>query len=484
MRDRRTLLAAIVVLAVVVRLAGVGDRLSEDEGFSWLVASAPDAGTFLDRLAAYENTPPLFYLLLAPLPLDDEHWLRLPSLVASVAAVPVLYLAVRPLLGTQAALLAALGLAVAPYAVNWANFSRGFMLANLGLVVALWAVVRLAGGATKRWWWVYAGGAIVAIYSEYDALLFLAALIASFAWVAPGRRREVLAFGALPVIALAPWLGEFARSLDALDETKAAPIYPHPGPASLRDSVVPLFTGEHGSASSAVLRTAQFAMIAAALAAAVTLLARSGKRTALVLFGGTALGTLALHALATLLGPDIFAQRYLTSLIPLAAALLAGAVVVFPWRHAAAATAALLLALAVAVFVQRHDRELEPDMAPVRALIERSGERAVLTNSARVAFYLRDLEPRLDRPLGFGADEEEACGPRCPIPLAIVDDARAPAGVRDGPGRTFAFGPVHVRLRGGVQLPSGSAHVQPGDARRGGPRGERRGAGAPGDGAG
>ena len=477
MRDRRKLLAAIVVLAAVVRLAGIGDRLSEDEGFSWLVASAPDAGAFLDRLAAYENTPPLFYLLLAPLPLDDEVWLRLPSLLASVAAVPVLYLAVRPLLGTRAALLSALGLAVAPYAVNWSNFSRGFMLANLGLLLALWAIVRLTTGGRRRWWWLYGAGAVIALYSEYDAGLFLAALVAGYAWITPGRRREILALGALPALALVPWLGEFARSLDALDQTKAAPIYPHPSPASVRDSIVPLFTGEHGTADSVGLRTAQFALIAAALAAAVTLLARDGRRMALTLLGGTALGTAALHALATLLGPDIFAQRYLTGLIPLAAALLAGGAVLVPWRPATAVVTAVLVALGAAVFVQRHDRELEPDMDPVRALIEDSGERAILTNSARVSFYLRDLGPRLDRPLGFGVDAERACGPRCPIPLAIVDDARAPAGVRSGPGHTHVFGPVHVRLRGtasgglpgGVELPDGSAHVQPGGARPGRP---------------
>ena len=103
MSDRRTLLAGIVLLAIAVRLAGIGDRLSEDEGFSWLVASAPDLDTFLDRLAAFENTPPLFYALLAPLPLDDEFWVRLPSLVAGVACIPVLYLIVKPLLGTSAA---------------------------------------------------------------------------------------------------------------------------------------------------------------------------------------------------------------------------------------------------------------------------------------------------------------------------------------------------------------------------------------------
>jgi hypothetical protein len=491
-RDRRTLLAGIVLLAVLVRLAGIGDRLSEDEGFSWLVSSAPDLDTFLDRLAAYENTPPLFYALLAPLPLDDEHWLRLPSLLASVAAVPVLYLAVRPLLGTRAALVSALGLAVAPYAVNWSNFSRGFMLANLGLLIALWAVVRLAGGAGRNWWWVYAAGAVIAAYSEYDALLFLGALIATFAWMTPGRRREIFAFGVLPGLALLPWLGEFLRSLDALDETKAAPIYPPPSLASLRDSTVPLFAGEHGASDSAGARTVQFALIVAALTAAVAVLRARGKQDALRLLSLTALGTLGLHAVATLFGPDIFAQRYLTSLIPLAVALLAGAIVLVPWRRTTVVATVGLIGLGGAVFVQRHDRELEPDMEPVRALIVQSGDRAVLTNSARAAYYLRDLRPRLDRPLGFGTDSEAACGARCPVALAIVDDARAPAGVRTGPGRTYVFGPLHVRLRpsgsgplpGGVQLRSGSADLQLGDARGGGPGRWRRGARAAGDGPG
>jgi hypothetical protein len=331
--------------------------------------------------------------------------------------------------------------------VNWSNFSRGFMLANLGLLIALWAVVRLRGDGARRWWWAYAGGAALALYSEYNALLFLAALIAAFAWIAPRRRREVLVLGALPVVALLPWIGEFLRSLDALDETKAAPIYPSPSLASLRDSTVPLFAGEHGAADAAGPRTLQFLLIAAVLTAAVTVLRRHGKHDALILLGGTAVGTLALHALIAPFGPDIFAQRYLTSLIPLAAALIAGAVVLVPWRWAVPAATATLLALGAAVFVQRHDRELEPDMAPVAALIRERGRPTVITNSARIYYYLRDLDPRLDRPLGFGLNLEAACGRRCPVALAIVDDERVPAGVRPGPGETHVFGPVHVRVR-------------------------------------
>ena len=60
-----------------------------DEGYTWLVAWAPNAGGFLHRLALFENTPPLYYLLLTPLPLNDEPWVRLPSLIAGVALVGI-----------------------------------------------------------------------------------------------------------------------------------------------------------------------------------------------------------------------------------------------------------------------------------------------------------------------------------------------------------------------------------------------------------
>src|SRR3954447_6706691 len=174
--DRRVLLAAIMLVAVACRAAGAGDRLSADEGYSWLVASAHGSHAFLDLLARYKTPPPLFYLLLSPLPHGDEVWLRLPSIVAGVAAVPVLYAAVRALLGTRAALLSALALAVAPYAVSFSNYARGFTLATLGLVVALWAAARLTTGGSGRWWWLYAAGAVGALYSEYAAVLFLVPL--------------------------------------------------------------------------------------------------------------------------------------------------------------------------------------------------------------------------------------------------------------------------------------------------------------------
>src|SRR5438270_598372 len=98
---------AVLLAAMGLRLVALGSRLSADEGYTWLVSSAHSGGVFLDRLAAFENTPPLYYLLVAPLPDHGEAWLRLPAVVAGVGCVAALWWAVRALAGAHAALLAA-----------------------------------------------------------------------------------------------------------------------------------------------------------------------------------------------------------------------------------------------------------------------------------------------------------------------------------------------------------------------------------------
>jgi hypothetical protein len=455
---RRLALLGILALAVVVRLAGLGDRLSDAEGYSWLVASAPSVDAFFDRLAAYENTPPLFYALLAPLPHGDEAWLRLPALLPALACVPVAYCLVRPLLGTRVALLSALALAVAPFHVSYSNYSRGFMLAALGLLLAAWAVARLAEGRRTRWWWLYLAGATLALHSEYDALLFLAPLLCLPALWRRRGWKEVVLVGALPLATLLPLVGEMLRGLDQLDVTKLTPPSPDISPASLRDSVVSLFTGTHGLAGSAALRALQLAAIVGALALAASWLWRRWGSLARLtdeqrdvgvwLLAVAPTAAVVLHSLVSIPGPEIFDARYLVGLIPFACALLAAGVDALPWRWAVPAAAVGLLALAVAVFVQRYERELHPDVAPAVELVRSSGARTVLTNSPVVAYYLRDAgaRVRLDRPFGLGNEEPACAPPLCARPLAIVEDARLPGGLRAGGGAVTPFGPIVVRV--------------------------------------
>jgi uncharacterized membrane protein len=144
------------VIGVGLRLEALGAHLSNDEGYSYPVGSAPSSGAFLGRLAAYENTPPLFYLLLSALPLDHAAWLRFPALVPGALIPLVLYRALRQPLGVRAALLAAAIVAVASYHVSYSNYARGFMLEDLGCMLACgrccgWPTGGVGAGGCCTW---------------------------------------------------------------------------------------------------------------------------------------------------------------------------------------------------------------------------------------------------------------------------------------------------------------------------------------------
>ena len=83
----RAILGVLLLGALAIRLVAVGDTLSHDEGYTWLVTSAGGPDAFFDRLGAYENTPPLYYLLTWPFPDDGVAWLRVVAVLSGVGCV-------------------------------------------------------------------------------------------------------------------------------------------------------------------------------------------------------------------------------------------------------------------------------------------------------------------------------------------------------------------------------------------------------------
>ncbi|HWF24491.1 MAG TPA: glycosyltransferase family 39 protein [Solirubrobacteraceae bacterium] len=449
-RARWWLLGAILAVGAVLRLEGIGAHLSDAEGYSYLVGSAPSAGAFLHRLAAYENTPPLFYLLLTPLPLGHTAWLRVPAAIPGALIPLALYAALRRPFGNRIALLAAAMAAVAPFAISYSDYSRGFMLEGLACIVALGAMLRLKDGESSRWWWLlYFGAAVVALYTEYIAIIFLVALtVAAVAWGRRDRLRTA-ALGVLPLVALLPWAGQFERAQDALNHTKVSPTFPGPSLDSVRDVSVRLVVGEHGAGASAGVRWLEFVVVLAVVAVVAVVLRRgaaadpsSPATRAMLMIATTAALVLIGSAIAPAFGTEIFNERYLTVLIPLGAALVAAAVGQLDARGLWVGAGVAVAIVGVAVFVQRFGREYEPDLAPVRAVVAALHPRMVLTNSAVVAYYLRRLPVVVDRPFGLGVGREASC----PSPCVIVEDTRVPGGVRRGPGPSRLVGPFDVRL--------------------------------------
>jgi len=426
------LLAAIVLLGAVIRFLTIGSRLHLDDAYTWLVASQPNPHAFLRQLAATENTPPLSYLLLTPLPINHPAWLRLPAALAGSLLAPALFVAVRRPLGRAASLLAALAVAVAPFLITDSDIARGFMLEDLALLIAVWAALRLADApdASRRWWVVFALAGTIAVYTEYSAAIFIVSLVLAALWLGGPRRGMLAAAGAVPFAALIPWIPQIVRGQHQVGVTKLHPVLATTSLSRLRDVIVLLAFGERGGTSSPAGRWVEVAVLLALGCAGAVVIRRRrhgmepGRRYAVSLLALTGVLTLAGHALGPLIGIDVFSERYLTILVPLAAALGAVALTA-PGRTWVVRGAAVLLAgLGAVELARRYHGEYEPSLAPVRQAAERLHPRSVLTDTPLVVFYLRSLHPRLDRPSNLGRGLAGACSRPC----LIVDDTRTVGG--------------------------------------------------------
>lgn len=447
--DARWLLAGILGLALAVRFAGIGSRLSIDDAYSWWVSSAPSASVFLHRLAASENTPPLIYLLLMLMPGTSPAWLRVPAAIPGALICWVVYVSLRDRLGRPVAFVTSLAVAVSPYLITYSNLARGFMLADLALLCALWAVLSLRERETGWKWVALFAASAVAVWTEYASAIFLIALFAMALWSGTPRRRPLLACGVLALLALAPWIPEIVRGQHQVGLTKLGPQNSSPSPAALRDMVVQLVFGENGGTSSAAGRWVLVALLLAVIVGAGWLLRRAAVehderwRQTIVLLAGTALLTVIGHALAAPLGVDVFTPRYLTVEIALLAALGVAALAELPWKPMLTVAAACLLALGVGNFAKRLGGEWQPNLAPVRAAAIRLHPRTVLTDTPVVLYYLAGLHPIMDRPANLGRGDTASCARPC----LAVDDTRIDIGTpRVIAGTPFYIEPFELTL--------------------------------------
>ncbi len=228
LRLAHVVIAAALVAALGVRLVALGRPFWLDEGASWWFGSLPWAALWT-WLPAHENHSPLYYSLvrLALGFSQSEVALRLPSLVAALAALALTATAARYLVRARAthlatfyaaALAATLPLAVRhaydarPYALELA----GAALLTLGALRALSPVAldhrRPCDGASLA---ALAAGGLLTAWAQYVGLLSVAAVFgASLVSAAFLIRRDlrrvaclrllgaglVVAVGCLPIV--------------------------------------------------------------------------------------------------------------------------------------------------------------------------------------------------------------------------------------------------------------------------------------------
>jgi len=200
-------LAALVILAAGLRLSTLGlQSFWYDEAFTPVHVLHPSLWSTLRSMTHSENTPPLWYMIAW---LDysvlgsGEVALRLPSALAGIATVPVVWAIGRELGGRRTALLAAALIAVNPLFVWYSQEARAYGLFVLTAALALLCFLRAEREPTRAHMAAFALSGALALLSHYFAVFLLAPMVLWLARERVARRAALPAIGALTALGLA-----------------------------------------------------------------------------------------------------------------------------------------------------------------------------------------------------------------------------------------------------------------------------------------
>ncbi len=228
------LLFPILAVAAGLRIYMVGARsLWIDEGVSVGIARLP-WHSFQTVVSRREGNMALYYLVLrAWIRLGSgEAWLRMPSVLAAVAAVAGIYYLGRRMFGRNVACVAAGILALNAYHIQYSQEARSYALLSFAMTVTTFLVLRCVETPSWRAWALFAFVSGLALYLHFFAIFVTAAQgLAVLLW-----RRRALKLGqvalatAIYALMLAPIvefvLGNlYRRQLDWVPPTSAASLY-------------------------------------------------------------------------------------------------------------------------------------------------------------------------------------------------------------------------------------------------------------------
>jgi 4-amino-4-deoxy-L-arabinose transferase-like glycosyltransferase len=222
-------LVALILLAAVLRLATLTEQsFWYDEAFTPVHVLHAGLGATLKAIVHSENTPPLWYLLAwldVRLFGDGALALRLPSALAGIATVPVVWAIGKELSGRRAALIGAAIVAVNPLFLWYSQEARAYALFVFFAALAMLCFVRLlAAPSGRRAAWFALSGAL-ALLTHYFAVFLLIPMVLVLLRQRAARRAGLPAAGALLLVGLAllplisaqgghgtQWIGRWALS--------------------------------------------------------------------------------------------------------------------------------------------------------------------------------------------------------------------------------------------------------------------------------
>lgn len=212
------LLLGIFLVGLAFRLVAWGHSMVGDElSTLWIVREFDLAGTVGEVSSDAEISPPLYFVLawLASKLGSAPELVRLPALIAGLAAIPLSYLLANRLSGRVAGLIAAAAMALSPFMVAFSATGRAYTLMVALLIGSTLAMLAARPGGKTAWWVVFGLLTCAAMYSHYTAVYFLAAQLVWLLVVSPPSRVPALAASAGAGVLYLPWLPSTLDDLDS-----------------------------------------------------------------------------------------------------------------------------------------------------------------------------------------------------------------------------------------------------------------------------
>jgi mannosyltransferase len=439
-----------------------------DEVGSVKAARVP-LSALLDRLHWAETNPGGYFAFLhvwtAALGSQAVWLARLPSALAGIALVPVVWKLGSMVAGRASALVAAALTSISPFVLEYAQQARAYTLATLAMALA--AIAAIQADRLRSWRWTIGGAlaAAVALSFHYATAFLVAPLCV---WMLLRRRleRRMLAvFCALPALAWLAWLPLFVAQRRLHPDADLG-MYGRFTASNVARVVAAPFDDRYSTQLS-LLKVCAAAVVAGLIAWALARSRRPGHPEMRLMLALAITPLLALALLSGLGGTDVMNSRYMAFAVPFVLVIVGAAITRIPKPVAVVATG-VLIAAAVAGDLGSHRREgFYPDARGVADAV------AARWRPGDALLYQGDLGLRITityyggRRLPAGAPIRAIVGPGTRRPLAahprvwVTWDERYPPDFSQAPLRNYRRQSVR-RFPGSIDLLLAAAVRKPG----------------------
>ncbi|MGB9184983.1 MAG: glycosyltransferase family 39 protein [Solirubrobacteraceae bacterium] len=205
------LVAAITIAGLALRLPSLHDSLFGDELSAYFVVAGRSLGGVMHLLDNHssELNPPLFFILAwtsTKLFGVSVVAMRLVSLLAGTAIIPLSFVLGRWTVGARAGLVAAALVALSPFMIYYSTEARPYALLILLVLLSTLSLLRALSSGGSKWWVAYAVFACAAAYTHFTSVFVLAA---QFVWALVAQRdarRALVLASSGAAIGFLPWL--------------------------------------------------------------------------------------------------------------------------------------------------------------------------------------------------------------------------------------------------------------------------------------